>query len=211
MAYGQYSRSAVMPYDGPRASTPVEELGSGEQCMNISEIFKNLSLEKILGDCDSAFGADGDPDLDLDDFETAAIYEFIQSKRKTKYLYDGVNMIKLRPQKNAAIKAVLGRAYYLKNLLADRFQSRIGGVKSTKALPAKATPAAAAGAPKLAITDYVPSEGLKVPEIIQNICFEIEFRAKTECEEGTYRMSGGDIEIKALKAKFMANQNPCVS
>lgn len=199
-----------MPYDGPRASTPVKEIGSGEQCMDISEIFKNLSVEGILGSCDSAFSTDSDPDLN--DFETAAIYEFIQSKRKTKYLYDGVNMIKLRPQKNAAIKAVLGRAYYLKNLLADKFQSRRGGLKASKSLSAKTTTAVAvAGAQKLAITDYVPSEGLQVPEIIQNICFEIEYRAKAACEEGTYRMSGGDIEIKALKAKFLSNQNPCVS
>lgn len=58
---------------------------------------------------------------ELDVMEKAAIYEYLQSNDKKKYLFDGDNMIRLKPRKNAVFIAVVGKAYVIKRKLKDRF------------------------------------------------------------------------------------------
>lgn len=58
---------------------------------------------------------------ELDVLEKAAIYQYLQSNDKKKYLFDGDNMIRLKPRKNAAFIAVVGKAYVIKRKLKERF------------------------------------------------------------------------------------------
>lgn len=190
-----------------RTSTPERE-GVARRGGDISEMFKNFSLEAIEEDFDSFY--ENNNSGPANDFERAAVYEFVESKRKTKYLFDGVNMIKLKPTKHSAVKAALGRAYYLKNLLKQKLTATSTQCRTAKAIAAPATATAVCNQAAV-ISDFVPCSSPKIPALILNICLEIEFRARSACEAGTYRISGGDAEIRELKGQFMANQTPCVS
>lgn len=147
----------------------------------------------------------------VDDFEKAAVYEFIESKQKSKYLFDGVNMIKIKPRKNAAIKAIVGKAYYLRHRLTEKMREKSNVFRSQSRAAITDAASCDANVAMGLLSDYVPATGLKVPQLIQQCVNEIESRSRDSCEEGIYRMSGSNLEIKKLKALFLADKPTDVS
>lgn len=60
----------------------------------------------------------------VDDLEKAAIYSYLETKEKKKYLYDGENMIRLKPKRNAALTAVIGKVYWLRRKLQEKLTNK---------------------------------------------------------------------------------------
>lgn len=188
-------------YDSPRSV--IARKGNVES----TELSKEMGLEKVLENyltfMDDVFNP-------MEDIEQMAIEEFIASKRKAKYLHDGTNLVKLRNPKTTVIKAVLGRAYYTRRLLKQRLNSGDGFSCGSKKVPAIMP---AYDCDQLGpISDFVPCTGAKVPVIVQNICSEIEYRAKSGCQPDTYRRPGDEYDIRELQNRFLSGDTiPCVS
>ena len=58
---------------------------------------------------------------------------------------------------------------------------------------------------KYSISDYVPSCGPSIPALIVHCVNEVETRGLSE--RGIYRVSGSEKEVKALKDRFLQNED----
>lgn len=62
---------------------------------------------------------------DVPDLEKTAIREYIKSKEKTKYLYDGQNLIRIKPKRNMEMTAIIGKAFWLRRRIRERMMKQI--------------------------------------------------------------------------------------
>lgn len=60
----------------------------------------------------------------VNELEKAAIYQYLENKQRKKYLFDGANMIRIKPKRNAALAAVMGRAYLLRRKIKEKLIKR---------------------------------------------------------------------------------------
>lgn len=166
---------------------------------------RNIAIDEE-NEFNEMYDAMYDDGANVDDFEKAAVYEFVESKQKSKYLFDGVNLIKIKPRKNAAIKAIFGKAYYLRNRLTEKMREKSNVFRAATTEAAAASDSCEGNVEMGLLSDYVPSTGMKVPQLIQQCVNEIEARSRDSCEEGIYRMSGSSLEIRKLKELLLADK-----
>lgn len=170
--------------DGGGGDEPIYEVIPGEEADDLYE-----ELEAVLADLDAILEeADAEG---MAEEEKEAIVEFVEAKKKSKYLFDGTNMIRIRPKKSMSIKAAIGKAIVMHHKFKERRQAKEEGRFVGT------------------VADFVGKSGPRVPPLLYYCINEIEAR---ECTvNGIYRMPGCPETIKKLKKKFLRGKVPDVS
>lgn len=121
--------------------------------------------------------------------EREAMRAYVEATSKAKFLFDGENMIKIKPKKATALKAVFGKAFWLHKKLKERRRANIkfDGY----------------------VWDYIPQSGYKVPSVLTYCIGEIEVRDFTR--NGIYSLGGNQEEVRKIKKRFLEGKVPDVS
>lgn len=128
----------------------------------------------------------------LEEHEKTAVEEYLEVEQKTKYLFDGWNMIKIKQPKSATLRALTGKALWMTKKLKDR----INNVEKVDVLANLGN-----------IADHI-QPGLKIPPLLYYCITEIEARDPVE---GIYVTEGCPREVRRIMKKFVKGKIPNVS
>lgn len=126
----------------------------------------------------------------IDEDEKEAVHEFVEAKSRSKFLCDGTNMVRIVPQKAAALKAAIGKAFLLHNKLKEKRLAIEEGRFVGK------------------LEDFIP-EGRLVPPLIRECTMDLELRENAELM--IYTFPGCKGAVKRIKKKFLKGKVPDVS
>lgn len=120
--------------------------------------------------------------------EREAMRAYVEATKKAKFLYDGENMIKIKPKRTMALKAAFGKAYWLHQKLKDRRRANIkfDGY----------------------VSDYLPKSGYKIPSIVSQVISEIEVRDTTR--NGIYVVGACPDELRKIRKAYLRGKTPNV-
>lgn len=139
-----------------------------------------------------------DPTEPMEPSEREAIMEFAEAKQKNKYLYDGQNLIHIKPQTSSKRKAVIGKAVWLHKKIVERMST----MKATMIEKA-------VGIYSGDLVDYIPKTGPQIPPLIYHCVKEIE-RREPVTRSWIYATPGVNRQINKVKRRFMRGTLPNV-
>lgn len=148
-------------------------------------------LDEILEELD-------DPTEPMEPSEREAIMEFAEAKQKNKYLYDGQNLIHIKPQTSSKRKAVVGKAVWLHKKIIERMSTMKAAVIEK-----------AVGIYSGDLVDYIPKTGPQIPPLIYHCVKEIE-RREPVTRSWIYATPGVQRQINKVKRRFMRGTLPNV-
>lgn len=148
-------------------------------------------LDEILEELD-------DPTEPMEPSEREAIMEFAEAKQKNKYLYDGQNLIHIKPQTSSKRKAVVGKAVWLHKKIIERMSTMKAAVIEK-----------AVGVYSGDLVDYIPKTGPQIPPLIYHCVKEIE-RREPVTRSWIYATPGVQRQINKVKRRFMRGTLPNV-
>lgn len=148
-------------------------------------------LDEILEELD-------DPTEPMEPSEREAIMEFAEAKQKNKYLYDGQNLIHIKPQTSSKRKAVVGKAVWLHKKIIERMSTMKAAVIEK-----------AVGVYSGDLVDYIPKTGPQIPPLIYHCVKEIE-RREPVTRSWIYATPGVQRQINKVKRRFMRGTSPNV-
>lgn len=160
----------------------VEMYNSFEQDEELNEILEELD----------------DPTEPMEPSEREAIMEFAEAKQKNKYLYDGQNLIHIKPQTSSKRKAVVGKAVWLHKKIIERMSTMKAAVIEK-----------AVGVYSGDLVDYIPKTGPQIPPLIYHCVKEIE-RREPVTRSWIYATPGVQRQINKVKRRFMRGTLPNV-
>lgn len=131
-------------------------------------------------------------DRDLDEAEKTVVEEFLETKQKTKYLFDGLNLIKLKASKSATLRAIKGKVLWLRKKIKDR----INNVEKVDILENLGH-----------IEDHIQPP-LKIPQLLYHCINEIEARDPVE---SIYAIDGCPTKVRKIMKQFARGKIPNVS
>lgn len=119
--------------------------------------------------------------------EIDAMREYVESRKRSKFLFDGQNLIKIKPKKLNALKAILGKALLVrKRRMHKRITSDPSKFEGT-------------------LQDYLQPSFI-VPVLIDRITGALEQR--TNYKEGVYAYKADEEEVRRLKALYKRGKDP---
>lgn len=159
-------------------------------------IYESIDIDEAL---DDILDEIEDPSNAINPAQREAIVEFVDTKKKKKYLFDGLNLIRITPKKSTKVKAVIGKAY----LLHKKFNRQMSSMKM-------AVVEKVVGTFSGSLSDYVPDSGPKIPPLIYHSVKEIE-RREPITRTWIYRTPAGSNVISKVKRTFLRGKVPDVS
>lgn len=159
-------------------------------------IYESIDIDEAL---DDILDEIEDPSNTINPAQREAIVEFVDIKKKKKYLFDGLNLIRITPMKSTKVKAVIGKAFWLHK----KFHRRMSTMKM-------AVVEKVVGTFSGSLSDYVPDSGPKIPPLIYHSVKEIE-RREPITRTWIYRTPTSSNVISKVKRTFLRGKVPDVS
>lgn len=128
------------------------------------------------------------------DREVQEMRDYVEAQKKSKFLFDGSNLIKIRPKRYSKLKALLGKAQLLRKRIKQN-----GSSKKNKKIT---------GDPSIfngTLAEYFQEVWI-VPTLIDRITGNLELRDRVR--SGTYMVKADPDEVRKVKEIFRRGKVP---
>lgn len=126
--------------------------------------------------------------------EVQEMRDYVEAQKKSKFLFDGTNLIKIRPKRFSKLKALLGKAQLLRKRIKQN-----GSTKKNKKIT---------GDPSIfngTLAEYFQEVWI-VPTLIDRITGNLELRDRVR--SGTYMVKADAEEVRKVKEIFRRGKVP---
>lgn len=161
-----------------------QNVSSADNCPPTADLYTSLNIQEALDEIEE--------EGQFDENEMSAVEEYLEVEQKTKYLFDGWNMIKITQPKSATLRALTGKALLIRKKLRDR----LNNVQKVDVLANLGN-----------IACHI-QPGLKIPPLLYHCITEIECRDPVE---GIYATDGCSTTVRRIMKKFVKGKIPNVS
>lgn len=134
--------------------------------------------------------------------EMEAMREFVAATKRSKFLFDGENLIKIQPKKVSVLKAILGKAYLMRKRMQNKKKKKAEVEVQEEMEECQSDPSVFSGQ----LSDYT-QRTFVVPILVDRITQMLDMRENTI---GVYAKGANMEEVRRLKEQFKRGDNPTV-